>query len=422
MPSSPIIDRVYVAQNVDQSRLPASVRCFRPSSAVSYQPYCDDFGPMNMSSVIDFVRILNDELASHPETKIVYCVDAGRRNLTNAVFLLGSYMILKDGLSPSEVAESFERLDSRLLVPYRDATYSKPDFELHLIDCWRGLSKGKELGWVRLTASSSMCGEIDMDQYRYYDDPNNGDLHEVVPGRFVAFKGPVDLGGRDFVDMDNGARAFSPRHYASILRELGVSTVVRLNEPRYSAKDFKSLGFEHADLEFDDCTCPPDAVVTAFLRIVDAAPGAVAVHCHAGLGRTGTLIALWLMRSHGFTAREAMGWLRIMRPGSVIGEQQQYLCDIDVVLCAARAARAAGADMAGLRKGGVAAGVFGMPRRRSEPVLSALAGSGGGGGNSGGDTAAALAEQVKAGTLRRSASYAGLGRLRNLSLAASARP
>jgi hypothetical protein len=35
------------------------------------------------------------------------------------------------------------------------------------------------------------------------------------------------------------------------------------------------------------------------------------------------------MRSCGFTAREAMGWLRIMRPGSVIGEQQHYLCAVE---------------------------------------------------------------------------------------------
>jgi cell division cycle 14 len=35
------------------------------------------------------------------------------------------------------------------------------------------------------------------------------------------------------------------------------------------------------------------------------------------------------MRRHGFTAREAMGWLRIMRPGSVIGEQQHFLCHAD---------------------------------------------------------------------------------------------
>ena len=33
------------------------------------------------------------------------------------------------------------------------------------------------------------------------------------------------------------------------------------------------------------------------------------------------------MKHHGFAAREAMGWLRIVRPGSVIGAQQQFPCD-----------------------------------------------------------------------------------------------
>ena len=45
----------------------------------------------------------------------------------------------------------------------------------------------------------------------------------------------------------------------------------------------------------------------------------------AGLGRTGTLIGCYLMKHYGFSAHEAIAWIRICRPGSIIGHQQAWL-------------------------------------------------------------------------------------------------
>ena len=317
-----VYGNLYLGQLVKDLSLHDEFRCVHFAHFVRYEAYCDDFGPMNMSSTISFIRLLDAEIASFPNAKILVCASDGPRALTNAVFLLGAYMIIKLDMTPSQVDRRFLWIGKERLESFRDATYSRADFRLHLSDCWRGLQKGKELGWVRYGGASYLWGQVDLEEYAQYDSPANGNLHEVVPGKFVAMQGPEDLGGADYRDDARGGRSFSPAFYAEILLEMGVGTVVRLNEPRYAADELTSRGFVHHSLEFDDCTIPPDSVVNAFLCAADAEPGAVAVHCKAGLGRTGTLIALWLMRTQGFGAREAMGWLRIMRPGSVIGEQQ----------------------------------------------------------------------------------------------------
>lgn len=80
---------------------------------------------------------------------------------------------------------------------------------------------------------------------------------------------------------------------------------------------------------FLDGSTPPDDIVDKFLDAVEKEKGAVAIHCKAGLGRTGSLIALYCMKHFGFPPAPFIGWIRVARPGSILGPQQQYLIQMD---------------------------------------------------------------------------------------------
>lgn len=108
-----------------------------------------------------------------------------------------------------------------------------------------------------------------------------------------------------------------------------VGLVVRLNSELYSPTYFTALGINHLDMIFGDGTCPPLHMVKKFIRLshemITVKNKAIAVHCKAGLGRTGCLIGAYLIYRYGFTANEVIAYMRFMRPGMVVGPQQHWL-------------------------------------------------------------------------------------------------
>jgi atypical dual specificity phosphatase len=107
------------------------------------------------------------------------------------------------------------------------------------------------------------------------------------------------------------------------LPALGFRGVLSLTE-RVPA-GLPAQGLDHLHLPIRDFSPPTQAQLAdavAFMDRVVAAGGGVVVHCGAGLGRTGTVVAAWLVRQ-GRTSDEAIREVRSRRPGSVETPEQE---------------------------------------------------------------------------------------------------
>ena len=109
------------------------------------------------------------------------------------------------------------------------------------------------------------------------------------------------------------------------LRRLGIRALVNLMDWDLHSGLGGQEGIECLHLPIPDFAAPRPDQVDAFVDFLERSRRAgrpVAVHCVAGKGRTGTMIACYFVHQ-GMGAEEAMKSIRKLRPGSIETESQE---------------------------------------------------------------------------------------------------
>ncbi|KAF2214975.1 hypothetical protein CERZMDRAFT_66210 [Cercospora zeae-maydis SCOH1-5] len=302
-----------------------------------YNAFHADFGPLHIGHLYRFAVQLH-EVLGHPDNEnrpVVFWSHADSRSRANAACILATYMVLIQNWPPHLALAPIAQMDPPCM-PFRDAGYSQADYSLTIQDVVYGVWKAKEENLVGLK-------EFSLEEYEKYERVDMGDFNWVSPD-FLAFASPQHQPTHVF-QPNEPLYAQLPRTVSAVKRDSNLPTpfknvlthfaerdiglVVRLNSELYSPSYFTALGIKHLDMIFDDGTCPPLNLVKKFIslahQMINEKRKGIAVHCKAGLGRTGCLIGAYLIYRYGFTANEVIAFMRFMRPGMVVGPQQHWL-------------------------------------------------------------------------------------------------
>jgi hypothetical protein len=138
----------------------------------------------------------------------------------------------------------------------------------------------------------------------------------VVPGRLVVLAAPGIADSPLLFDM------------LPLFRKWRIQTVVTFATEARGFEDLARVGIERMTIDCASDNLPTIPDVIRFVELCDRGP-AIAICSLNGIGRGPMFSAIWLCHSFGFSPKEAIGWVRVVRQGAIYGVQQDFIVRMD---------------------------------------------------------------------------------------------
>ena len=112
------------------------------------------------------------------------------------------------------------------------------------------------------------------------------------------------------------------------LKKNDIDAIVSLTEKPLQKSLIEEFGFEYSHLPILDFRIPTFDQIGEFLSFVKRIRSQrkkIVIHCDSGMGRTGTMLSIYLVGSKGYSAKDAILEVRSKRPGSIETFEQEEI-------------------------------------------------------------------------------------------------
>eukprot|EP01032_Pedospumella_encystans_P023335 gene23335-26412_t len=207
-----IKDKLYMTFHPEDSAARSSPNyvLFTNDKSLVFTSFFADFGPLDLGHTVKFCNQLQDTLArAHTSGKpVVYSCSDHPHARSNGAVMICAYMIFVHNCTAERAYGPFMGVNPPFIT-FRDAGFCINTFPVTVLDCARSMRRACNLGHFNYKT-------FNVNGFHALAKLQNGDFSWIVPGKFLAFSGPLTKRRQ----LSPGVFSLTPEGYVPVMKRL----------------------------------------------------------------------------------------------------------------------------------------------------------------------------------------------------------